>query len=379
MIDSGATSLFIHEDFCRQHKVFTVPLENPITVYDIDGTLNEAGSITRRVKLNLTVGSYTFKEEFLITNTRPKDVILGLPASIIHDTKDEVWILAGYTYSQAIAVEANRDKYAKTFKELVPKEYHQHKKVFSEEESQRLPKHQPWDHAIDLAPDAPPLIKSKVYPMSPIETEELKRFLEDALAKGYVVPSKSPMVSPVFFIKKKDGKLRFVQDYRKLNDITVKNRYPLPLAADIINKLQGAKIFTKFDVRWGYNNVRIKEGDEWKAAFVTNQGLFEPRIMYFGLCNSPATFQALMNHVFADLIAAGKVAVYLDDILIWFNDIASHRKIIHEVLEHLAQYDLYLRPEKCEFECDKIKYLRLLIREGQVGMDPAVTAYPGRP
>ncbi|GJF00822.1 polyprotein [Phanerochaete sordida] len=216
--------------------------------------------------------------------------------------------------------------------------------------------------------------------MSPIETEELKRFLEDALAKGYVVPSKSPIASPVFFIKKKDGKLRFVQDYRKLNDITVKNRYPLPLAADIINKLQGAKIFTKFDVRWGYNNVRIKEGDEWKAAFVTNQGLFEPRVVYFGLCNSPATFQALMNHVFADLIAAGKVAVYLDDILIWSNNIASHRKIVHEVLERLAQYDLYLRPEKCEFARDEMEYLGLLIREGQVGMDPAkvkaVTEWP---
>ncbi|GJF00732.1 polyprotein [Phanerochaete sordida] len=102
--------------------------------------------------------------------------------------------------------------------------------------------------------------------------------------------------------------------------------------------------------------------------------------MYFGLCNSPATFQALMNHVFADLIAAGKVAVYLDDILIWSNDIASHRKIVHEVLERLAQYDLYLRPEKCEFERDEIEYLGLLIREGQVGMDPAkvkaVTEWP---
>lgn len=96
----------------------------------------------------------------------------------------------------------------------------------------------------------------------------------------------------------------------------VKNRYPLPLASDIINKLQDAKIFTKFDVCWGYHNIWIKEGDKWKAAFVTNRGLFEPRVMFFGLTNSPATFQALMNAIFADLIAEGKVAVYLDDILI---------------------------------------------------------------
>lgn len=161
--------------------------------------------------------------------------------------------------------------------------------------------------------------------MSPIETGELKRFLKDALAKGYAVPSKSPIASPVFFIKKKDGKLHFVQDYRKLNDITVKNRYPLPLAADRYHQQAArSKGLHQFNVRWGYNNVQIKEGNEWKAAFVTNQGLFEPRVMYFGLCNSPVTLQALMNHIFADLIAAGKVAVYLDDILIWSNDIASH-------------------------------------------------------
>jgi hypothetical protein len=124
------------------------------------------------------------------------------------------------------------------------------------------------------------------------------------------------MASSVFFVKKKNGELRLIQDYRKLNDITIKNRYPLPLAADIINQLQNAKIFTKFDVRWGYHNVRIRRGDEWKAAFVTNQGLFEPKVMFFGLTNLPATFQSLMNSIFANFIAQGKVAVYLDDILI---------------------------------------------------------------
>ena len=148
------------------------------------------------------------------------------------------------------------------------------------------------------------------------EQQALETFLKENIEKGYIVPSKSPMASPVFFVKKKTGDLRLIQDYRKLNDITIKNRYPLPLASDIINKLKDAKIFTKFDVRWGYHNVRIKEGDEWKAAFVTNRGLFEPRVMFFGLTNSPATFQALMNAIFADLIVEGKVTVYLDDILI---------------------------------------------------------------
>jgi hypothetical protein len=124
------------------------------------------------------------------------------------------------------------------------------------------------------------------------------------------------MALPVFFIKKKTGDLRLIQDYRKLNSMFVKNRYPLPLSLDITNKLRDAKIFTKFDVCWGYHNVQIKEGNEWKAAFITNQGLFKTHVMFFGLTNLPATFQALMNAIFADLIAEGKVTVYLDDILI---------------------------------------------------------------
>ena len=206
--------------------------------------------------------------------------------------------------------------------------------------------------------------------MPPNEQEELDRFIKENVDKGYIVPSKSLISSPVFFIKRKDGKLHLIQDYCKLNEITIKNTYPLPLASDIINKLKGAKVFTKFDVRWGYHNVRIKEGDEWKAAFVTNRGLFEPKVMFFGLTNSPATFQALMNAIFADLIAEGKVAVYLDDILIWSSDMTEHRQVVHEVLTRLEKHDLYLRPEKCAFEKDEIDYLGLIIRSGSVSMDP---------
>ncbi len=126
--------------------------------------------------------------------------------------------------------------------------------------------------------------------MSPNEQVELDKFLDKHIKKGYLVPSKSPMASPVFFIKKKDGKLRLVQDYWQLNKITIKNRYPLPLAANIINRLKGARYFTNFNVCWGYHNIRIHEGDEWKGAIVTNHGLYEPKVMYFGMTNSPATF-----------------------------------------------------------------------------------------
>jgi hypothetical protein len=123
-------------------------------------------------------------------------------------------------------------------------------------------------------------------------------------------------------------------------------------------------------LHWGYNNIHIKEGDEWKAAFTTNKGLFEPRVMFFGLTNAPATFQALMNSIFVDLIAKGQVMVYLDDILIFTESLKDHRSIVHKVLQQLQDNDLYLRPEKCEFEQTKIEYLGLVIRQGQVSMDP---------
>ena len=422
MVDSGATALFIDKKYADSQRMWQTPLENPIRLHNIDGTLNEAGSITHKIKLVLKIGHDEEKFEFYVTSLGPEKVILGLPwlrhrnphidwqagimrlnadqgmgpeplevevtkiaanrmerrrlinEGVLETTQDEVFCLAGFTYAQQIAEKANLAKGKRTFEEMVPPQYRDFAKVFSEEESQRLPEHQPWDHAIDLEPDAVKHWKIKSYPMSPNEQEELDKFLKEHVAKGYLVPSKSPMASPVFFIKKKDGKLRLVQDYRRLNKITIKNRYPLPLAADIINRLTGARYFTKFDVRWGYHNIRIREGDEWKGAIVTNRGLFEPRVMYFGMTNSPATFQALMNAIFADLIAQGDVAVYMDDILIYSKDLKHHRRIVRIVLQRLQDYDLYLKPEKCEFEKDEMEYLGMIISPGEVKMDPGKVA-----
>ena len=119
------------------------------------------------------------------------------------------------------------------------------------------------------------------------------------------------------FIKKEDASLRAIQDYRKLNDGTIKNKYPLPLINELIDKVKGAKYITKLDVRWGYYNIWIRKGDEWKAAFRTNLGLFEPTVMFFGLCNGPATFQAFMNSIFKELLHRDVIVIYLDDILIY--------------------------------------------------------------
>ena len=245
--------------------------------------------------------------------------------------------------------------------------------VFSKTSFNVLPESKEWDHAVELIPGSKPS-SCKVYPLSPSKQKELNAFLKENLETGQIQPSKSPMLSPVFFIKKKDGSLQLVQDYRALNAITVKNKYPLPLISELINKLQGAKYFTKLDVCWGFNNVRMKEGDKWKVAFWTNRGLYKPLAMFFGLMNSPATFQTIMDAIFKDLIAEGVVVVYLDDILIFTKTLEEHHKVVLRALEILQQHNLSLKLEKCEFEKSSVEYLGVVISHNLVNMDLAKVA-----
>jgi hypothetical protein len=156
-----------------------------------------------------------------------------------------------------------------------------------------------------------------------------------------------------------------------LNNHTIKNRYPLPLIPDLIAAVRKAALFTKFDVRWGYNNVQIKPGDKWKAAFITPFGLYQPRVMFFGLTNSPATFQAMMNHIFQEEIREGWLVVYMDNLLIATkDDLRFHKQCVQRVLQKLLDHDLYLKLSKCEFHKKRIEYLGVVLEHGQVQMDP---------
>ena len=142
---------------------------------------------------------------------------------------------------------------------------------------------------------------------------------------------------------------------------------------DRLTRVHGCRLalFTKLDIRWGYNNIHIKNGDQWKAAFKTNRGLFEPMVMFFGLTNAPATFQSMMNFIFHELINEGYVTIYMDDILIHtLNDLALHRRVVNDVLQILADNDLYLKPPKCQFEATEVEYLGVVISEDQITMDP---------
>lgn len=185
----------------------------------------------------------------------------------------------------------------KNSKKKIPQEYHEFLDIFSDKAASQCPERKIWDHKIELKPEFIPR-SFPIYNLNMDEEQILKEFIKENLEKGYIRESKSPMASSFFFVGKKDGKKRPCQDYRHLNAGTVKDVYPLPLISDIMDKVKGKKFFTKMDIRWGYNNVRIAEGDEWKAAFKTKLGLFEPLVMFFGLCNSPATFQRMMDHIF---------------------------------------------------------------------------------
>ena len=457
LIDCGATGEFIDRDYVKANRLRTRLLSKPIPVFNIDGSPNEAGSISEVVDLVLRYKNHSERTLFAVTGLGKQSLILGhswlqkhnpeidwatgevkmsrcpprccsgcrdeareerkVKKAEIHrmevcrtgphielandledipdfqpdcdneEEDDEIEegdrlfaanilpaadIRATSTVSQRLA-EAFRLNSEDARPTRIPDYLREFENVFSKKSFDVLPDQKQWDHAIELVPGAEPK-GCKVYPLSPSEQKEVELFLKENLETGRIRPSKSPMASPVFFTKKKCGGLRFVQDYRALNAVTVKNKYPLPLISELITKLRGAKYFTKLDVWWGFNNIRIKEGDEWKAAFRTNRGLFEPLVMFFGLTNSPATFQTMMNDIFQELVMEGVVVVYLDDILIFTESLEEHRKVTRRVLEVLRKHKLFLKPEKCEFEKTEVEYLGVIVSHNSVRMDPVKVA-----
>ena len=186
----------------------------------------------------------------------------------------------------------------------IAEQYQWHAKIFSKQELQRLLKHTVWDHTIELLPDAPSTLPGHLLPLTQEEIVEAKKFMEEHLQCNTIWPLWSPYTANFFFVKK-DGKLHPVQDYQPLNKWMKKNHNVSPLIPSVVDRLTRCSLFTKFNIHWGYNNICIKLGDKWKAAFLTPEGLFEPTVMFFGLTNSPATFQMMMNMIFQRQVMLG--------------------------------------------------------------------------
>ncbi len=264
--------------------------------------------------------------------------------------------------------------------ERVPHQYRAFMDVFSDEESKKYPPKRPWDHRIELKPGAPATMISKTIPLSTTERQELQEFIKEHEAQGMIRRSKSPYAVSFFFIKKKNGKLRPVQDYRPINEWTIRNRYPLPLIPQLIDQIGNAKLITVVDIRWGYNAVQIIEEDRHKAAFITNQGLFEPTVMFFGLTNSPAMFQTMMDTIFQEQIARGTLTVYMDNIAIHTKredgetedqHLERHQQLVREMLTILRKHNLYLNIDKCQFEKCEVDYLGVRIGGNSIKMEEA--------
>ena len=251
----------------------------------------------------------------------------------------------------------------------IPQEYHEFADVFSKGRADSLPPHRPYDLKINLEDGATPPF-GPIYSLSQSELTALREFIDEHLSIGFIRPTRSPCGAPVLFIKKKDGSLRLCVDFRGLNRITKKDRYPIPLTADLLDAPRKARIYTKIDLRHAYHLVRIAEGDEWKTAFRTRYGSFEWNVMPFGLTNAPATFQRFMNDIFSDLLDLS-VVIYLDDILIYSDNMADHKKQVREVLRRLRANGLYARADKCEFHSDSVEYLGFILSPEGLTMDPA--------
>jgi hypothetical protein len=251
----------------------------------------------------------------------------------------------------------------------VPQEYHEFSKVFSKEEADKLPEHRPYDHKVTLQPDSTPPW-GPIYSLSPEELQVLRQYIDDNLRKGFIRASQSPCAAPILFVKKPDGSLRLCVDYRGLNKITIKNRYPLPLINELFDRLRNAKWFTKLDMRDGYHRLRMAEGEEWKTAFRTRYGLYEYTVMPFGLCNAPGTFQYYVNDVFRDYLD-DFMSAYLDDLLIYSKSLKEHKHHVRLVLQRLEENGLHLKASKCQFHQEEIAFLGYIISAQGISMDPS--------
>lgn len=218
-------------------------------------------------------------------------------------------------------------------------------------------------------PGTEPISKTP-YRMTAQELVELKIQLEELLKKGLIRPSVSPWGAPVIFVKKKDGSLRLCIDYRQLNKVTIKNRYPLPHIDDLFDRVKGARIFSKIDLKSGYHQLRIQEADIHKIAFRTKYGQYEFTVVPFGLTNTPSVFMSLMNGVFRTYLDTF-VVVFLDDILVFSNSVEEHEQHLEQVLDCLRRNRLYANPEKCEFFKIEIFYLGHIISGEGISFDPS--------
>ncbi len=328
LVDSGSAVNVISQELADKLKIPTSPCIPAINITTIDNGPIGSGITATTQPVTLHIGLFhTETITFYVVPSCKYQVILGHPWLAVHDpiiswNQGELAQWSAYCLNNCLTrtlsfpcLSTSIESPETGTQTSLPTVYAKFAEVFSKSKATQLPPHRPWDCAIDLLPNTSPP-KSKVYPLSRPETQPMETYINEALASGYIRPSTSPAAAGFFFVEKKDGGLRPCIDYRGLNNVTVKYRYPLPLVPSALEQLREARIYSKLDLRSAYNLIRIQEGDEWKTAFLTTRGHYEYIVMPYGLANSPAVFQSFINEIFRDLLNKCVVA-YIDDILIY--------------------------------------------------------------
>ncbi|KAL0537606.1 hypothetical protein IC582_026589 [Cucumis melo] len=398
LFDSGSSYSFISSAFVLHARLEVEPLHHVLSVSTPSG---ECMLSKEKVKAcQIEIAGHVIEVTLLVLDMLDFDVILGMDwlaanhASIDCSRKEVTFnppsiasfkfkgggsrslpqvisairaskLLSQGTWGILASVVDTREVDVSLSSEPVVRDYPD---VFPEE-LPGLPPHREVEFAIELEPGTIPISRAP-YRMAPAELKELKVQLQELLDKGFIRPSVSPWGAPVLFVKKKDGSMRLCIDYRELNKVTVKNRYPLPRIDDLFDQLQGATVFSKIDLRSGYHQLRIKDGDVPKTAFRSRYRHYEFIVMSFGLTNAPAVFMDLMNRVFREFLDTF-VIVFIDDILIYSKTEAEHEEHLRIVLQILRDNKLYAKFSKCEFCLKQMSFLGHVVSKAGVSVDPA--------
>ena len=409
LIDSGSTHSFISSQFVNMAQLPTIPCQQRTVKLANGQTM-----VTNRMvsQLQCYCQGQSFTTDMIVLDMHPYDAILGYDWLSTHSPmncdwqaktiefleEDRLIKLKGLTSPplQLSSISATKvynsakgnDISAFVLVQTIPpapsstctmtqsqKDSIQDLKVIYKDvftDPQTLPPPRTYDHAIPIIPGSTP-VNSRPYHYSPLHKTEIEKQVQQLLQAGLITHSHSPYASPVLLVKKKDGTWRLCVDYRKLNDITVKNRFPMPVIDEILDELAGSKVFTKLDMRSGYHQVRMLPDDEHKTAFKTHHGHYQYKVMPFGLTNAPATFQCVMNEILKPYLRKF-VLVFLDDILIYSSSWEDHIFHLEQVLETLRKHQLYLKESKCSFGQDSLEYLGHIISSTGVSTDPSKIA-----
>ena len=387
LLDSGATANFLSTSILSEIPLSALfgykPSDKSVSLAN-GQRLPISGEVKLPIQVNSSSGVSHSSASFFVTQLK-YDAVLGLPwlcsVNPVIDwknlsvqfrsvaTKPSVISLSALVDTPASDVASSEEDVEFPLPPGVPSEYAKFASVFYEPKNQALPPHRPYDLEIKLKdpnkiPPALPL-----YHLSHKEQQVLKGWIDENLAKGFIRPSNSPAAAPIFFTKKKDGSLRPCIDYRALNANTVPDKHPLSLISHFLDRVAGSTCFTKLDLKGAFNLIRMKQGDEWKAAFRCVYGHYEPLVVQFGETNGPAVCQRMMTELLKDFIDLF-VVVYLDDILIFSKDLEEHKRHVASVLERLMDNKLIVKASKCLFHCPEVTFLGFVISSNGISADP---------